>query len=105
VGSESEFSDPENEEDEDSDEELVDEDIARMQDLSRISKREQRRWEKRDKLTSVLKAKVLYSIHLAGNTREESNRWYGKKLRQVVLQYMDKIRKKVMGGTSGLDMC
>jgi hypothetical protein len=82
----------------DSDEEFVDEDVARMQDSSRISEQEQRRWEKRDKLTSVLKAKALYSIHLAGTTRKETNRWYGRKLRQVVHQYMDKIRKKTIGG-------
>ena len=93
AASESEFS-----EDEDSDEEFVDEDVARMQDSSRISKQEQRRWEKRDKLTSILKAKTLYSIYLAGTTREKSNRWYGRKQWQVILQYMDKIQKRVIGG-------
>jgi len=99
AASQSEFSEDEDKDkDKDSDEEFVDEDIARMQDSSRISKQEQRRWEKRDKLTSVLKAKTLYSIHLAGTTREESNRWYGRKLQQGILQYMDKIRKRVIGG-------
>jgi len=83
--SESEFS--ENEEDEDSDEEFVDEDVARMQDSIRISKQEQRRWEKRDKLTSVLKAKALFSIHLAGTTREESSRWYGRSYFDIWTKY------------------
>ena len=57
---------------------------------------EQRRWEKRDKLTSVLKAKTLHSIHLP--TREEGSRWYGTKLRQTIIQYIDRIRKKVIRG-------
>jgi len=79
-------------------EEWVDEDVERMGVGVCVRKRDLRRWSKWDTLTSVSKAKALFSIHLAGTSKEEKKQWHGKKLRETIRYYMERVRKKVIRG-------
>jgi hypothetical protein len=87
-----------NDSEDEGEEEWMDEDVEKMRAGGRVSKRDQRRWAKWGTLTSVSKAKTLFSIHLAGTTKKEQTRWHGKKLRETVLCYMEMVRKKVIRG-------
>jgi hypothetical protein len=78
------------------DEELIGEDIEIMQAGCRISKREQKRWAKWGTVTSVLKAKDLFSIHIAGTSKEDRELWHGDKLRKTVFCFMAKVKVKVI---------
>jgi Orsellinic acid/F9775 biosynthesis cluster protein D len=81
-------------------EDWVDDDVERVRSgvSVRVSKRDQQRWEKWGTLTSVSRAKALFSIHVAGTTQEAQKQWHGKKLRETIICYMEKVNKKVIRG-------
>ena len=79
-------------------------DFVQLKNRRKISKKEQRRWDGWDSLTSVSKAQTLVSVRQPGRSAEEKACWYGIKLKDTISCYATSVGKEIKMSSSGFEI-